>query len=398
MKSLVLLLLTWQVLLANTDYTLNSIQGYSIDDFKLNAKRADANINFKFLENTLEVRRSIKNKTNSPFVKTYFHLGSDVSVSKIKYKNQFHYPIQDSKSYSISFYVDLLSSEKIIIYANSTYEISIDYIGKNQNIIDNSCFPYQLKIKSTKQINSIGCTVKVDGHFGDQTNTLQVHTRSKFTGINGKASSNSHQIHKPGIVHSDAMKIHAYFPKRHHRLKTAIGFGPYRFDTSFPEDGKQETALRDAAPAFMLYGNLEVDKTNSIRFFNATVTKDAIFNNAGLYYASTLVSLLNDNLTLTSLLGFQHLHFKESSDIRSFSEVILPQGLEFLYTQAFGIKNFLISGGGFVSTTTEVDYENLWIRWGRGYYWELNYIYWADQDISAKMWGLSLIFPSFKLF
>ena len=79
--------------------------------------------------------------------------------------------------------------------------------------------------------------------------------------------------------------------------------------------------------------------------------------------------------------------------------MIFPQGIEFLWKHAFGIKNYIVGGGGFASPSETVDYQNLWIRWGKDYFWELNYIYWGipEEDHNAKMWGLSIGFP-FKPF
>ena len=40
-----------------------------------------------------------------------------------------------------------------------------------------------------------------------------------------------------------------------------------------------------------------------------------------------------------------------------------------------------------------IEYRNVWVRWGKNYFWELNLIEWGQDDFKASMWGLSVGFP-----
>ena len=132
---------------------------------------------------------------------------------------------------------------------------------------------------------------------------------------------------------------------------------------------------------------------NSIRGFDAAVWKKSTFNNAGVYFASDIASILDGKLTITTLLGMQHLYFQFDKKYETISEPIFPQGIEFLYKHAFGIKNYIVSGGAFISPSETIDYQNIWIRWGKNYFWELNYIYWGKDQFDAGMYGLSIGLP-----
>ena len=51
---------------------------------------------------------------------------------------------------------------------------------------------------------------------------------------------------------------------------------------------------------------------------------------------------------------------------------------------AFGIDGFLVNYGMFLSPDSNVQYNNIWIRWGKKYFWEINYIDWGFEDKYAK--------------
>ena len=54
--------------------------------------------------------------------------------------------------------------------------------------------------------------------------------------------------------------------------------------------------------------------------------------------------------------------------------------------------------GKFLSTDTDEQYDNIWLRWGRNYFWELNYIKWGRDNQEVKTYGLSIGFPIGNLF
>ena len=164
-----------------------------------------------------------------------------------------------------------------------------------------------------------------------------------------------------------------------------------------PKDGDKSRNDR-IAPAVMFYGRYDLIKTTCLRFFNATVASGSVFNNGGIYFAYELADAFDGRLELVPLLGAQILSFDYDDENDAYHKAIYPQGAEIVWNNAFGIENYNVVYGMFLSTSSQNDYQNLWVRWGKGYFWELNYINWAQDGFRAKMWGLSIGLPMFQAF
>ncbi len=310
------------------------------------------------------------------------------------------------------FFVSLFQFDKINIIKKGKLigDISF-YAKKNKNkkrisaLIDYSCSRNGIKVKGLKnEFISLGCRMNRIGKWGKEKPMLEVlwtsanyklldHSKTPYLAV---FLSNS-PVKLKVINHKKEIKeieISARIPKRLHRLNIAYGLGPYSFETTYDQDPDPENTdllkyTEPVVPAFMAYFNYKVDNDTSIRGFDAIVWKDSVFNNLGVYYASDIAKPLDKKLTITTLLGMQHLYFKFEEGFPTKSEPIFPQGIEFNYRHAFGIENYLINGGAFLSPSENIQYQNLWVRWGKTVFWELNYIYWGTDDFSAKMWGLS---------
>ena len=190
------------------------------------------------------------------------------------------------------------------------------------------------------------------------------------------------------------LTLKATLPKRLHRLFTAYGLGPYAFNTKIENaEGETFTKKEGTAPALFLYSNYKISDTTSVRGFNAAIFKDSVFDNAGLYIGSDFGFSFDNRLYFTTLLGVQYLYFRFDEDADEVSEAIFPQGIEFMYRHAFGIPNYIVSGGIFLSTDDSIDYENVWLRWGKDYFWELNLISWGKENFETRTWGVSIGFP-----
>jgi hypothetical protein len=90
--------------------------------------------------------------------------------------------------------------------------------------------------------------------------------------------------------------------------------------------------------------------------------------------------------------------YQYNSNSHSTSEQIFPQGFEFVYKHPFGNLNYKFSYGMFASFSGLYDYQNLWVRYGKNYFWELNYIEWQRDKKQASMFGLSIGFPIASFF
>lgn len=323
---------------------------------------------------------------------------------------------QQSKKNSYSeLYYSLFERKKIKIYNKEELiaEISTSFKDhkKERLLIDYSCSRNGIKIEGLdKEHMAIGCKTRRIGAIGKEKPMLEISWISPELKISGTEyipyhaaflNQRSINIGAKNVFTGEhrSIKISARIPKRLHRIFTAYGVGAHALHTKIIE--KNETTSEEEkseiqaeiAPALFFYFNYKISKTSSIRGFNAAFFQESIFDNAGVYLGSDFGFSLDNKLYFTTLLGMQYLYFKFDDDFDEISEPIFPQGLEFMYRHAFGIQNYIISGGVFLSTTTDIDYENIWIRWGKSYFWELNLITWGKDDFEARTWGVSVGFP-----
>lgn len=311
------------------------------------------------------------------------------------------------------FYVSLFQFDKIKVFKKGKEIGSISFYAKNVDtkkvrqtaLIDYSCSRRSIEVIGMEnEFISLGCRMNRIGKWGKEKAMLEVlWTSANYRLLDGSHAPyiavflTNNPVKVKVINHNNEVKeieIRAKVPKRLHRLNIAYGYGPYFFETAYDQDPNEnvEDLLKytePIVPAFMAYFNYKIDNESSIRGFDAIVGKDSLFNNLGIYYASDIAKPLDKKLTITTLLGMQHLYFKFDDGFPTKSEPIFPQGIEFNYRHAFGIENYLINGGAFLSPSESIDYQNIWVRWGKTIFWELNYIYWGTGEFSAKMWGLS---------
>jgi hypothetical protein len=348
-----------------------------------------------------------------PRARLAIYIEGEASNFHFRYRGKSLLSQQFKKYAHTEFYVSLFHNDIIDIYQSKKRIGSISISAKSYpkykkrlHLVDYSCNRRGITVEGLDgEFMSIGCKMHRIGEMGNEKPMLEVMWASP----NYTLLDNSRPPYMAIFFGSQPIKIKvkdrqgkvkditikANVPKRLHRLMTAYGFGPYAFETQLGN----ETLTAPMAPALMLYFNFNLNQDTSIRGFDAFVFQESMFNNAGAYLASNIAYLLDKKLIITTLLGFQHLFFQFNSESEAVNDMIFPQGIEFLWKHAFGIKNYIVSGGAFASPSETVDYQNIWIRWGKGYYWELNYIYWGipEEEHNAKMWGLSLGLP-FKAF
>jgi hypothetical protein len=269
---------------------------------------------------------------------------------------------QNYKGYAHSeFYVSLFHHDPIQVYYKTKVVASISFTSKvfpkykdRLHLIDYSCNRRNIKVTGLEgELLSVGCKMHRIGKIGSEKPMLEV----MWTSPNWTLLDNSRAPYmavffdnvpikvkvknKKGMIKTVTIK--ANVPKRMHRLGIAMGIGPYAFETNY----KGSTKTEPLAPAIMGYFNFQLDDETSIRGFDALILKDSLFNNAGIYLANDIASVLDNKLTFTTLIGLQHLYFQFDADSSNVSDVIFPQGIEFLYRHAFGITDYIIGGGAF---------------------------------------------------
>jgi hypothetical protein len=353
----------------------------------------------RFDETLLLPKVRLKIKVNSPdsgFVINY--KGSSISFQQSK-KNSY-----------AELYYSLFERDEVQILNKDgkVANITITLSNKKEQrvIIDYTCSRNNIEIEGLEDEHfSIGCRTRRIGAYGKEKGMLEVQWVSpELKVINGDYIPNyaaflnklpvKIKVQNVKTLKEKEIIIKARVPKRLHRLFTAYGFGPYSLHTKTVDSSKKVLTKRaPVASALFFYLNYKISDTSSIRGFNAAILGESKFNNAAMYLGSDFAFSLDNKLYFTTLLGVQYLYFKFDDHTPEVSEPIFPQGIEFMYRHAFNIPNYIVSGGLFLSTSDKIDYENIWVRWGKNYFWELNIITWGKDDFEARTWGVSVGIP-----
>lgn len=377
----------------------------------------------------------VEKEYKSPFIKAHLIEGSvqwirdksnlltpraRMAINILKAKNNIHLeflgknviPQKKGKYLYTEIFVNLFEPAVIkIIQSNTVLEkihtfSEIKDKSKNTKLVDYSCVKYGLKITGLDDVYmSVGCRLERVGTWGSEKPFLEVtFSATNIHLINGMKPPYTTFIKDNSPVgmtvidqegKEKSVFIHAKIPKRMHRVNTAFGFGPAGLygESAIKKDDWM------VAPVLYLYGKLELTKHTSVRVFDALAYNKTIFNNSGFYFAYQLADAMDGRLEIVPLLGAQGLYFKQGNGVsEAQNKVIFPQGVEINYKNAFGIENYLVSFGIFLSTQSEVDYTNSWVRWGKGPFWEFNYITWEQNGYVSKMAGLSIGLPLMSFF
>lgn len=318
---------------------------------------------------------------------------------------------QKRKKYSeTSLYIDLFQSKSVFLFQGSKKAARIVFNaepqtkGKKTQLIDYSCSRYGIKIKGLdNEYVSVGCVMEKIGPWHGSKPRLQITwSATNYELLDGTSPPFVGYLSRSGKIVTQVrdrnnnvreISIAAKIPKKLPRMFTAYGLGPYVLNANQTKNDIQVDNESEVAPALFLYGKYELAGTASLKFFDAFVANTAIFNNAGLYFSYQLAEIYDGRIEIQPLLGFQLLSFRINKDYNFQQTVIYPQGFEFTLKHAFGIENYNIAYGMFISPDSEQEYQNLWVRWGKGYFWELNYIGWEYEGSKSLMYGLSIGLP-----
>ena len=347
------------------------------------------------------------NNLLSPRARFFIKIQTDEDVF-IKYDKQTIIPTRKGQYQYVELFTNLFNPKKVTIFLkNKKFEtliiLSNNHIeNKNRETmhIDYSCVKYSLSIEGLdNEYLSVGCKMRKTGTMGNERPRLEVSwmTTNFHMKDAGSPPYTSFLLDNSPIKiklynnknQTKIIKIRAKLPKRLYRLKTAIGFGPYTLHAK-KNDLKNQNFLN---PAAMIYAKYSFNNKTSLRAFDALVMKDSIFNNFGLYYAYELANLMNERISIIPLLGAQGLSTRFDNNDKMIHRFIFPQGVEINYHHAFGLENYSLVLGLFLSTSSSVKYENFWIRFGKSFFAEINYIRWAQDARESKMVGLSIGIP-----
>lgn len=380
-----------------------------LKDFEVEVENHKGEIKAIFVRNSVQWVRT-KDNMLVPRARLGIIINDITKDFHIQYGGETVIPQLRKNNYYTEIFVSLFNPNVITVkqhqetYSTITVTAKPVTKGRKSKLIDYSCSRYNIQITGLDdQYLSVGCRMERRGVHGDERPRLTVKwITSNYTLTDGTPPpflSIFNTTHPTKLTLKDKkgqtreVTIKAKVPKRIHRLKLAYGLGPYTFSQSYFDD-----KVENVAPTFMLYGKYDFTNTISVRLFDALVINQSIFNNSGMYFAYQLADAMDGRISVVPLLGFQGLYFKHTNAPKAENRLIYPQGFEIVYRHAFNIENYTIVYGMFFSTSSEQEYTNSWIRWGKSYFWELNYINWAQDQYKSQMVGLSIGFPLAQFF
>lgn len=382
-----------------------------LDVHDFNIEKSHADIEAHFVEDSIQWLRPEDNLL-TPRVLLSISVPKKYQPVYFKVNQQVVFPSGNEHQLSTQLYVNLFNPQNIVIYQGDkvldTVSITAKSVARSKlkQWIDYTCLPYEITITGLdQQYSSAGCKLHRIGSFGSETPRLEVAFSSpNLITPSGDQSPFLFNLQDNSAVETILinkstnekinLNVRAKLPERLHRLKVAGGLGPYSVTNNYNLDTKGP----NVQPSYMLYGKLELTETSSFKAFDALVYDNkSLFNNSGLYFSYDLAQVLDGQVILGALLGFQGLHYRYDNGYPTEVEVIYPQGFELTYNHPFGLTNRYLSYGMFLSTTQDL-YRNIWLRFGSSVFYELNYITWGSDIAEIEMWGLSVGFPLFKAF
>lgn len=369
------------------------------------------------------IRESLKWRRNelqhlNPFLKIQIRSQLDPKTHILKFRDQLYTSSQSENSSSVYMVEYNLFQPQPISIHNSSNAVVLAMIIPNIRsasiaqpiLIDHSCFPQNLSVQFTSKTKPVYLTTRCQldsyGKQGEETSVLTVSIQSpqlRFSTESISKDSIQLRLHhsEKSLIQAIDEKGHVYqlevaakVPKRFHRLKTALGFGPYIYQTKDVAKSSEQSVT----PSYMLYGKYDLTGLSSIKFFDALIATETVFNNSGVYFSYDLASALDQMLIVNALLGVQGIHYRFPGDSNIDFTTTAPQGFEIVYKHPFGMENYNFMYGGFFSTNPSEPYINTWIRFGKGYFWELNYIKWEHEQKQISMFGLSIGIPFMQFF
>lgn len=382
-----------------------------LSDFKIKVRQKKKIVRTKFIKDSLQWIRDDSNNLLVPRVRVLVYINKKSSQLSVNYIDKTYVPQEKKSAAAIDLWVNLFNTQDIKVLEKGKVIATVqvhavkDKARHSSHLIDYSCDPYGLVFEGLEhEYMSVGCRLEKPGSWNKRRPRLVVTWMTSNFRLPGNKAGAYHIVFhekskariklydRNGREKTVTLKL-AFLPRKIRRLKTALGFGPYQFDTI-----EGDLKNHQLAPAFMIYGRYDLINNASLRFFNATVKNQSLFNNGGLYFSYELASVFDNRIELNPLLGAQILTYQYDSDRPTQNSVIYPQGIEVVWKHSFNIKNFTTVYGMFLSSSDTEPYVNMWLRWGKKYFWELNYIKWSNATSEMQTYGLSVGIPFLSFF
>lgn len=182
---------------------------------------------------------------------------------------------------------------------------------------------------------------------------------------------------------STSLLVRYSVPENLHLGALGLGLGPY----SYHFDGLGDS-VTNISPMLTLYGSYFITETVRIVAFDATMVSKFGSTDFGVYLSTENFRILDRRFSINLQLGGHALAFAVEGN--TYLLPGLPQGLEFIYTDAFR-PGYNLSFGAFIyPSINEKSYYNVWLRWGSKFFAELNYIAWEEKVQNQRVYSRSL--------
>ncbi len=192
-----------------------------------------------------------------------------------------------------------------------------------------------------------------------------------------------------------SLSLSYQLPHRFHLGALSLGLGPYSFH--FDSGSQHASSL---TPILTLYGSYVLSDSARVVMFDAAGLNSWLYNDFGLYISTENVRALDRRLGVRFMLGGHAIGFKSNGQYHFIPGI--PQGFELTLTDALQRGATLAAGGFLYPSINGKAYNNLWLRWGRSIFGEINYISFVenpnDQRTFSKSVGLTVGFPVLSFF
>jgi hypothetical protein len=179
-----------------------------------------------------------------------------------------------------------------------------------------------------------------------------------------------------------------------HNLTISMGIGPYSY--GFRGNGEERT---QTVISPTLYGSYFITDDIHVVGFGLTTLGPHNYTDLGLYLRLEYFRFLDRRGSLNLLIGGHVIGFEALDQF--YGVVSAPQGFELMYRDVFQRGKNLTAGAFIYPLISGNAYYNLWVRWGRQVFFELNYIAWHAQPKQAPYqstsFGASVGFPLLRL-
>lgn len=282
-------------------------------------------------------------------------------------------------------------------------------LSDSQIYVDPSCSAFAVEPESIGRSGEdwayVGCRlVRVNDQEG-QTSSLEVfvfwdHVGQviRIGGIDAPAPTTSvwpfrlTSSSDPVLLEGKYRQILLHFnvAKRLYNTQLNWGFGPYSY--SFRGNGENLTSI---LPLIALDGTYFISEPLQVVAFGSTAGDSHHYTDLGFYFRIQNQRILDNRVGLHLLLGLHAVGF--SSQGQFYPVISFPQGVEFLFYDAF-TRNQNLGFGAFIYPLIAGNaYYDIWLKWGNRIFLKAHYYLWQAQSESVQFTttgiGISVGFP-----